>query len=133
MEALKVSVRHVTRSDRPMPASQSEVTAMLLAAREHQTAKRWQEAESLLRRILADNPNCAEAWCRLGQIGLEAKQYSIAEQYVRRAIELDSETVEGHCCLGSILMASWKIVSAVGSFCRIGPLRTCKRGAIKAF
>jgi len=77
-----------------------DVVAMLTAAREHQSAKRWHESEVLLRRILTDDSNCAEAWWRLGLIGMEAKQYSIAQQYALRAIELQPASADGYYCSG---------------------------------
>jgi predicted O-linked N-acetylglucosamine transferase (SPINDLY family) len=95
---------------------ESDVAAMFPAAREHQAAKRWHEAEVLLRRILTDDPSCAEAWWRLAMIGMEAKQYPIAEQYARRAIELAPGSADGYFRLGLIFQAKADWRAAEESF-----------------
>lgn len=110
---------------------ESDVATMLTAAREHQSAKRWHEAEVLLRRILTDDPNCAEAWWRLGLIGMEAKQYSIAQQYVLRAIELQPASADGYYCSGLICEAQSDWRGAEQSFRRAVELESNHGDALK--
>jgi protein O-GlcNAc transferase len=70
---------------------------------EHLKARRYAEAESLLRQILQSDPNDAESLHLLGMLYYQAKNYQTAAELVRRAVAEDGNLPAYQCNLGVIL------------------------------
>ncbi|WP_165227247.1 tetratricopeptide repeat protein [Aquisphaera insulae] len=64
-----------------------------------------ERARSLLRRLLAVEPDCADAWFLLGVVSQQRNEASTAAGHYERAIEIDPNLAEAHNNLGLILQA----------------------------
>src|SRR4051812_22356033 len=62
-------------------------------ARQHATAKRFTDAEQILRQITIASPGRVDALNDLGMVLGQQGKYDEAEQWLRRAVELDKRYV----------------------------------------
>jgi tetratricopeptide (TPR) repeat protein len=67
---------------------EEQPNSLLLAARAHAAANRWQEAEAIFVRVTRAAPEQAGAWYGLGYVAYQVKRYGDAERSLRRAVEL---------------------------------------------
>jgi protein O-GlcNAc transferase len=89
---------------------------MLSAGIEHQRAGRFHEAEVLFRQLIAQHPDCAQAWDGLGMIAHEAKCFDAAATHVEKAIVLQPNCAAFHNSLGIVRTSIGQPQRAVESF-----------------
>jgi len=94
----------------------TDVSKALETAVGHHQAGRLGEAEEIYRRILAVEPNCAEAWHLIGAIAHQVGNQELAVQYSGRAVELRPDLAEAHHNLGLARREQRKLQEAVASF-----------------
>ena len=78
-------------------------------------AGRLGAAEQIYREILAADPNHADALHLIGVIAFQTGHAALAEQYIRRAIQLNGTEPDYHGNLGNALQAQGKLDQAVAS------------------
>src|SRR6266576_3842833 len=81
-------------------------------------AGKYEDAEQICRQILTANPNHPDAWHLLGVMAYETAQYETAEEYINKAIRLDSANSSFYCNLGNVLQAQRRFDEAVTCFRR---------------
>src|SRR4051794_5033778 len=81
--------------------------AMKLAVRQTR-AGQLSQAETILRQILAAQPDHADATNMLGMIAFQSRQFDAAAQLILRSIELDPHQAGYYCNLGQVLSAIGK-------------------------
>ncbi len=89
-----------------------------LAAFEHHKAGRLEAAEEYCRRVLAANPNYADAIHLLGIIAFQNGHQDDAAKLIGRAIEVDGLRSTFHSNLGNILKQQGKLHEALRSYHR---------------
>jgi predicted O-linked N-acetylglucosamine transferase (SPINDLY family) len=89
----------------------------LRLAIQHHQAGRLAEAERIYRRILARQPNHADALHLLGTLALQGGQLDAAVELIRRAIRLRPDYAEAHGNLGNALKGKGQLDEAIAS-CR---------------
>lgn len=77
-----------------------------------------QEAESLYRELLAENPSHNQAWFQLSQICLAQGELARAEAACWVTLQLQEAQAELHCFLGDILYKRGKLDQAQSSYLR---------------
>jgi tetratricopeptide (TPR) repeat protein len=100
-----------------MPDANTHLTieqAMELAARS-QRANQFADAEKIYRQILAQRPDCAEAYHMLGILAWRSGRNDIAMQLIDRAIAI-RPTVQAYCDLGVIAGASGRSPEAIAAY-----------------
>ncbi|MFQ5756259.1 MAG: tetratricopeptide repeat protein [Acidiferrobacterales bacterium] len=85
-------------------------------ALEHHQAGRLKEAESLYRKILAQQPDHAGALHLLGVIALQLRQHKRAVQLIKRAIDISPRVPEYHNNLGEALRADHHLDRAITAY-----------------
>jgi predicted O-linked N-acetylglucosamine transferase (SPINDLY family) len=85
---------------------------------QHHQAGRLQAAEEIYRRILAVEPNHAEAIHLLGVVAHQAGRHRLAVEYIERAIELNRTVAAFHNNLGETHRALCAIPEAVACYRR---------------
>jgi tetratricopeptide (TPR) repeat protein len=88
--------------------------AMQLAAQHHQ-AGRLTEAETVYRQVLARDPIHADAWHLLGTLALQAEQYDLAEEFIRRAISIKGDWPQACYHLGLVLQGKEQFDQAIAA------------------
>jgi tetratricopeptide (TPR) repeat protein len=83
----------------------------------HIEAGRLAEAEAACRRVLASDPDDAEALHLLGVIANETQKYDVAVAFIGKAIAIDDQRACFHASLGRALRFLWRLNEAVKS-CR---------------
>lgn len=94
----------------------STIREALTIALEHHQSGRLQGAEQIYRRILAVDPNHAEAVHLLGVIALQVGQYEAAVATIRQAIALKASEAVFHNNLGAAYRSQGNISEAVASY-----------------
>jgi tetratricopeptide (TPR) repeat protein len=94
------------------------ISEALAAAIQHYRAGRFQTAEQTCRRILAVEPNHAEAFHLLGMVARQAGRHEIAVEYIQRAIRLKGNVAVFHVNLGNVLYILRKLDEAVACYRR---------------
>jgi tetratricopeptide (TPR) repeat protein len=94
-----------------------EILAELGAAVEHHRSGRFAEAEAIYRKILADDPNHADAMQLLGALAGQTGREDLAIELIRRAIELSPLVAGYHSNLGKLLCDGGRYDEAVDA-CR---------------
>ena len=89
------------------------IAQALALAGQHQNAGRLQEAEALLRRIIAAQPNCAPAFNLLGVIAHQAGRTGLAADLVGRAIALDGAQATFHANRGEMCRLLGQLEEAI--------------------
>jgi Flp pilus assembly protein TadD len=102
---------------------------MTLAVQHHQ-AGRFADAETLYRRILAAEPNHADALHLLGVIAYQTKQYQSAVELIGRATALNPNYAEAYSNLGLALQETGRLDEAIAAF---GKSIALKPGFAKAY
>jgi tetratricopeptide (TPR) repeat protein len=92
-----------------------EKRLMALAA-EHQKAGRFEEAESLYRRILRHNPENVDALRLLALISLQARREGEAESLLTKALALAPDYLAAHLDLGQLRKEQDRYSEALASF-----------------
>ena len=87
-------------------------------ARQHHTAGRLREAESLYRQILSVEPNHAEALHLLGLIALQCRQPLPAIELMQRSIALSPDVFYFHNNLAEAFKAAGRFKEAAAAFAR---------------
>src|SRR5579863_5423801 len=82
-------------------------------ASQHHRAGRLQEAETLYRQVLAQQPSHAGALHGLGMLARQVGQTGPAIELLRRAISSNPSLAEAHFDLGNILFQSGQAAEAV--------------------
>jgi protein O-mannosyl-transferase len=85
-------------------------------AQSHLLAGRPADALPLVNRLVKEHPDFAETWLLLGRAQYLQNQPGAAEQSLRRFLELDPTSVNGHFQLGMSLMAQQRYPEAVNTF-----------------
>ena len=106
-----MSIRSAIRN--PMIVSQ----ALELAVQHHQ-AGRLAEAEALYRRILAVQPNHADALHLIGVIAHQSGRHDLAADWIRRAIVHHPHNPAAYCNLGEACRALGRLDEAIAAFRR---------------
>ena len=96
-------------------ATLSEALAIAIA---HHQAGRLEMAEDIYRRILAVEPDHADAWHLLGLIAHQCKQHDAAARHLQRAIGLNPTKALFHYNLGSVRNAQANCVTAIAAYRR---------------
>jgi len=91
--------------------------AFALALQHHQ-AGRLAEAEALYRRIIAVQPNHAEALRLTGAIAHQVGRHDLAAEWIRRALVLDPNNPDSHCTLGEAFHATGRVDEAIAAYHR---------------
>jgi len=73
-------------------------------------------AEALYQRVLDDQPDHAQALCRMGEIEALRRNNELAAGLIRRAISIDEKDPQFHYALGCALQASGERNAAVESY-----------------
>jgi tetratricopeptide (TPR) repeat protein len=79
-------------------------------------ARRPAEAFPLVNQLVRDHSQFAEAWLLLGRTQYLQNQPAAAEQSLRRFLQMDRESVNGHFQLGMSLLAQKRYAEAVDTF-----------------
>jgi tetratricopeptide (TPR) repeat protein len=74
------------------------------------------EAESIIRRLIREQPRFSEGWLLLGRMQLLQKQPSAAEQSIRRHLALEPQSVQGLFQLGMVCLIQERYTEAVTAF-----------------
>jgi tetratricopeptide (TPR) repeat protein len=99
------------------------ISEALAIAIQHHRAGRLQAAEQIYRRILAVEPNHADAWHLLGLIAHQAGKYEVAIEYIERAIGLKGTVAAFPNNLGEAYRALRRISEAVACYRRAMELK----------
>jgi tetratricopeptide (TPR) repeat protein len=75
--------------------------------------KRHADAELVVARLVKDHGGSPQAWLLAGRLHLERKDCAGAEQALRRHLQLDSQSVNGHARLGMALLCQERYADAV--------------------
>ena len=95
----------------------------LATALQHHQAGRLHSAEQCYRRILAAEPNHADAWHLLGIIAYQVGRHELAVEYIGRAIGSSGTVAAFHNNLGNALQGQGKLVEAVACYHRAVQLK----------
>ncbi len=95
----------------------------LAIALQHHQAGRLPAAEQCYRRILAAEPNHADAWHLLGIIAYQVGKHELAVEYIGRAIGSRGTVAAFHNNLGNALQGQGKLVDAVACYHRAVQLK----------
>jgi tetratricopeptide (TPR) repeat protein len=98
------------------------ISQALAMAIQHHNAGRLQAAEQIYRRILAVEPNHADAWHLLGLIAHRTGSHEVAAEYIGRAIRLHGNVAAYHYNLGNTFKDQGKLPEAVACYRRAGEL-----------
>ncbi len=79
------------------------LTEKLALAQQHHAAGHLYEAEHIYRAILAQNPNHPQTLNLLGQLAMQAEQFTIAVGIYRRVIKVERANPDSYYCLGVAL------------------------------
>ena len=79
-------------------------------------AERWTEAESLLRRITADQPELAGPWVNLGQVYLQLEQPEEARLAFRNAIAANPQNCAAYNQLGVLFRTQGQFTEAEAQY-----------------
>jgi tetratricopeptide (TPR) repeat protein len=85
-------------------------------AQQYLMAKKPDEAAPLVQRLVQDHPQFSETWLLLGRQKYLQKQAEAAEQALRRHLELEPNSVNGHFQLGMALLAQSRWLEAATAF-----------------
>jgi len=99
------------------------IQEMFEQAKQHQQAGRLAAAEELLRQILQQEPNHADALHLLGVVLYRSGRAEQAAEHIRRAIEADPSRGDFHSNLGLVLAESGRGQEAIAAFRRAVQLR----------
>jgi tetratricopeptide (TPR) repeat protein len=91
---------------------------MLQVALSHHQAGRLQQAESLYRQILAQNPRHADALHLLGLIAYQMRRLEVAADLIGQAVALQPGSADFHCNLGSVLHSQGLLDKAIACYQR---------------
>jgi len=75
-------------------------------ALEHHNAGRLPEAEAIYRKILAEDPRCADAWQYLGVLASQVGKHDVGVEYIERAIKLRPEEAVYYKNLGVVFQST---------------------------
>jgi predicted O-linked N-acetylglucosamine transferase (SPINDLY family) len=96
--------------------SPAEIQQHLHAAASAHNARRFAEAESIYRRILAVQPQNADALHLLGVLAGQCGHPAEAVRLIRQAIQISPHVADYHCNLASFLLANGQVDDAIASF-----------------
>jgi len=85
-------------------------------AQGHLMAGRPAEAMPLIHRLIQEHPDFAETWLLMGRAQYLQKQPAAAEQSLRRFLQMDPQSVNGHFQLGMSLLALQRYEEAAATF-----------------
>jgi len=89
---------------------------LLMQAKAHHQAGRFQQAEALYRQILLADPNHPEALNFLGLLAHQVGRNEIAAQLISKAVSCRPDYVEAHNNLGNVFLAQGSLENAVTSY-----------------
>ena len=105
--------RKQRRVDKKLGKPQALAVPPLDEALKHHQAGRLELAEQLYGRILAAQPNHADALYLSGVIGSQTNRFDLAVQLILRAIELNPNAASYHSHLGNALRGAGRLSEAV--------------------
>jgi tetratricopeptide (TPR) repeat protein len=79
-------------------------------------AGQLQDATPLVDQLIPAHPQFAESWLLLGRLQVLNRQPVAAEQSLRRHLQLDAESINGHFQLGMALLAQERFTDAAETF-----------------
>jgi tetratricopeptide (TPR) repeat protein len=97
-------------------AWRSDARSLSDRAQGHLMAGRPAEAMPLIQRLVREHPDFPETWLLLGRAQVLQKQPSAAEQSLRRFLQMDPQSVNGHFQLGMCLLAQQRYDEAAATF-----------------
>jgi Tfp pilus assembly protein PilF len=98
--------------------------ALLLLGTAYMDKRRWNDAETVLRRLLAIEPKATAAHLALGELYLDQKKYSESKKELSLVINLDPKSAPGHLTLGRLYYELGELAKAgpeVGTALQIDP------------
>jgi tetratricopeptide (TPR) repeat protein len=81
------------------------------------------EADDFIQRLIKEHPTFPETWLLLGRQKFLLRQPLAAEQALRRHLEMDAKSINGHFQLGMALLAQDRYVDAADAFEKTTRLR----------
>jgi tetratricopeptide (TPR) repeat protein len=105
--------------------SQFEVSKVgrLMNAQRLIGAMRLDEAQLILEQLARDYPDWHIAWEELGKLFIQKGQYAPAERLLRRALQIEPDSVEALFSLATVLFYQRKYDDAVGYYRRVTELK----------
>ena len=94
------------------------ITEALAIAVEHHQAGRLAEAEALYRDVLANEPNNANALHLLGVIAKAQGSYTLAAEYIGKALNFSPDNWLAHFNLGTVYQDQRRLAEAASCFRR---------------
>jgi tetratricopeptide (TPR) repeat protein len=91
--------------------------SLAMAVRHHQMGQ-LQAAEQIYRRILAVEPDRAEAWHLLGMVLVQSGQHETGVECIRRALALRPDFFEAHYNLGNALKSQGELAKSAACYRR---------------
>ena len=98
-------------------------TGLLALARSHHEAGRLAEAETLYRRVLAQQPDNADAYASLGVAFGSQRKFEEAIAAFRQAMRIKPNLAEAHSNLGKVLQIKGNLEEALASYDRALTMR----------
>jgi tetratricopeptide (TPR) repeat protein len=86
-------------------------------------AGRASDALPLINRLAQEHPEFSETWLLLGRAQFLQKQPAEAERSLRRYLEMDAGSVNGHFQLGMCLLAQNRFAEAAATFEKVTTLK----------
>jgi len=94
---------------REAPNRMSEQRIVLDAARRLVSLRRYQPARELLRQLLAEDRGNVTVLCELGQVEGRLGELPVAQEYLKRAAELQRHNPEAYGMLGRVSKDLWRL------------------------
>ncbi len=103
-------------TDNPTPGSQAELDELLVLARRHHQAQRYDDAATAYQRILAIKPNVAVNCFELAEVLSSQGKLDEAQTYLERAVTLRPDFAQAQHALASLLRSQGKLDAARARF-----------------
>ena len=114
----------ITALERVREKSPGEVQLQLMLAQSYQAVRRWGDAETAARAVLAADPHNPQAFLILARCSLRAGRAEQAEEAAAECIGLQFGNPQGHFLLGAALASQGRFEEAVRPLenaCRLAP------------
>jgi protein O-GlcNAc transferase len=105
----------INRGARLLKAFPHNQDALRIVARAHHRMGNTTQALSYLKRLVQDNPNCAQTWISIADAEKAAGELDRAEHSYKKAIELEPKSFAAHHNLGTLFLVRGELEHAVSS------------------